>query len=346
MALTFTAGNYLGGEYSVAYDVIAKFFEGVTNEKSAKTAEEKHAESELILFQSRCLEKQNKFDDALIHLRSQQSKLVDGLSFRVKQAELLVLSGRFNEGKIMWNLLVQDQGENYRFHSGFQAAVLHLDTEKSKIAFQLKQLELPSTNMILSDGQKDTLTAAYTENCQKFKSKAYSKICLTFARGENFKILLTQHIRQSLHDEYPALYQDIFTLIRDSEGKILKDPVDFRVNPVALLAIEIVNRFVENLKLNSFGDEEHSSGSSEERSSGECSVEAPGVYLWGMFLQCHLHVRCGDISKAMSLVDRCLQHTPTALDMFSMKARLLKKSGDVVEASVVMDYCRSLGKIR
>ena len=55
---TMIVGNYLGGEFSVAFDVIAKFFEGVTNEKIMKTAEEKHAESELILFQNRCLEKQ------------------------------------------------------------------------------------------------------------------------------------------------------------------------------------------------------------------------------------------------------------------------------------------------
>jgi hypothetical protein len=49
-----------------------------------------------------CLEKQDKFDAALVHLRNNEVRLVDGLAFRVKQAELLVMSRRFNEARIRY----------------------------------------------------------------------------------------------------------------------------------------------------------------------------------------------------------------------------------------------------
>ena len=308
-----------------------------------KTAEEKHAESELILFQNRCLEKQNKFDDALIHLRNQKSKLVDALSFRVKEAELLVLSGRYNEAKIMWNLLVQDQGENYRYHTGLQIALLQLDVETSKNMFQLKKLELPSTSIILTNEQKDLLLSFYKTNNEKFKSKAFYKILLTLARNNEFKILLEDFIRKSLKSEIPALYQDIFSLIRDSKSEILKDSVQFKIHPVTIMVSEIVDRFSINLRNSDTFDDFKEDPSEKHSDKGNIIKEAPGVYLWCMYLQCHLFVRSGELVKALAVIERCLVHTPTALDMFTMKARILKKCGDLKEATAVIDYCRSLG---
>ena len=328
------AGNYLGGEFSVAHDVIAKYFEGNPNEKSLKTSEEKHAESELILFQSRCLEKQDKYDAAIIHLRSQQSKLVDVLSFRVKVAELLVLSGRFSEAAIVWDKLVREQGENYRFHSGLQSALLKLDVESSKKTFLLKHLDLPSTVMSLSDEQKDVLMEQY--NTRNYKSRAIGKILLSVVRGDQLKGLLEAHIRKSLHDEVPALYQDIFSLVRDPACVLSRDPVDFRAHPITLMAADIVDRLVVNLKNSDTFDIAPVDGSKAVR-------EAPGVLLWGMFLQAHLLVRCGKVTEALLVVEACLEHTPTALDVHTMKARLLKKAGDVKEAAATMEYCRSLG---
>jgi N-alpha-acetyltransferase 15/16, NatA auxiliary subunit len=332
--LTNILGNYLGGEFSVAYDVIAKYFEGNPNEKSLKTSEEKHAESELILFQSRCLEKQDKFDAAIIHLRSQQSKLVDVLSFRVKVAELLILSARFSEAAIVWDKLVREQGENYRFHSGLQCALLRLNVDSAKKMFLLRHLDLPSTILSLSDEQKDLLMEHY--NVKNYKSRAVGKILLSVARGDHLRELLEAHIRKSLHDEVPALYQDIFSLVRDSSSVLLRDPVDFRRHPVTLMAVDIVDRLVANLKCSDTFDTSPVDGSKAIR-------EAPGVLLWGMFLQAHLLVRCGKVTDALLVVEACLEHTPTALDVHTMKARLLKKAGDVREAAATMEYCRSLG---
>ena len=334
-------GNYLGGQYSVAYDVIAKFFEGATNEKNIKKSpEEKHAESELILFQSRCLEKQNKFDNAITHLRAHQNRLVDVLSFRVKIAELMILSGRYAEASYLWDGLVREQGENYRYHSGLQTAALRLDADAAKQMFLLTKLELPSTTLPLSDVQKDILMELY--RTKNYRSRANGKIMLTFSRGDQLRILIEEHIRKSLHDEVPALYQDILSLVRCSNALPVKDPSVFREHSIAIMVVEIVNRFVCNLK-------SHDSFEIKDLGSGTGSVppgerEAPGVLLWGMFLQAHLKARCGDVSGALVVVEACLEHTPTALDVHTMKARLLKKSGDVQEASNVMDYCRSLGQ--
>ena len=314
-----------------------------------KTPEDKHAESELIMFQSRCLEKLNKYDAAITHLRNQQHRIVDVLSCRIKIAELLILSSRYAEAVIMWERLLKEQGENYRFHSGFQAAVLKLDTEKASKVFSLKHLDLPSTTLPLSEVEKELLMEAYSRI--KFKSRAVSKILLTVAIGEQFKILLEAHIRKSLHDEVPALYQDVFALVRDANSVLLRDRIEFRTHPVTQTVIEIVDRFVRNLKASdSFDVVVPKDKDAAKEGSSECSAEdssrvreAPGALLWSMFLKAHILARCGDVAGALVVVEACLEHTPTALDIHTMKARLQKHSGNLKEAADSMDYCRSLG---
>jgi N-alpha-acetyltransferase 15/16, NatA auxiliary subunit len=50
----------------------------------------------------------------------------------------------------------------------------------------------------------------------------------------------------------------------------------------------------------------------------------------------------GEIEEALAAIEECLAHTPTAIDMQQRKARLLKKAGDVMAASDVMDGARHL----
>jgi len=44
----------------------------------------------------------------------------------------------------------------------------------------------------------------------------------------------------------------------------------------------------------------------------------------------------------MAAVDRCIAHTPTALDMYCKQAQFLKKAGAAQAAANAMDRCRAL----
>ena len=129
----------------------------------------------------------------------------------------------------------------------------------------------------------------------------------------------------------------------NSKSEILKDSVQFKIHPVTIMVSEIVDRFSENLRNSDSFDDFKEDPSEKHSDKGNIIKEAPGVYLWCMYLQCHLFVRSGELVKALAVIERCLVHTPTALDMFTMKARILKKCGDLKEATAVIDYCRSLG---
>ena len=362
--VAYAVGNFLVEEYTIAYDVVAKYMEGTTQDSNFKNWDEKHAESELFLFQNRCLERQGKYDDAIVHLRKNESKLVDGLSFRVKVAELMVLTGRFEEAKFCWYLLVKEQGENFRFHAGLQAALLELAPAVSQHMFTLIQMELPSTVMSLTDAQCKMLVEFYEKHKAQFKARAYDKVMLTLLCGEAFDVLLESFIRSNLHDEVPALVHDVCWLVRGVDPlqsamsaacgtepavsyKCFKDPVDFRAHPVTVKARGIIDRLIANLETNQSFDGTGGAGAgagagTEAGAGSSSSGEPPGVLLWALLFRAHIEEHCGETEAAMATIERCIEHTPTALDMFSKKAHLLKRGGSYQQAAMVMDYGRSL----
>ena len=47
-------------------------------------------------------------------------------------------------------------------------------------------------------------------------------------------------------------------------------------------------------------------------------------------------------AEGLALIDRCIDHTPTAVDFYELKARLLEAGGDVGRAADVVDAGRDL----
>lgn len=181
----------------------------------------------------------------------------------VKTAELLTLSGRFDEAIAQWLLLVTQQPDNYRFHCGLQTAHLQLDTATSTAMFALKRLELPSTTLSLSESQRVSLRALYKQN--NFKSKSIHKIVLSLfhyrhsssdsAADAEFEAVLDQHITRFLRDGMPSLYNDISALLRSDieegqkQAKFVVDAYDLQRHPVMLLTQRLVDTYIANLKL-------------------------------------------------------------------------------------------------
>jgi len=184
----------------------------------------------------------------------------------VKTAELLTLSGRFDEATAQWLLLVNQQPDNYRFHCGLQTAYLQLDaTTSSNAMFALKRLELPSTALLLTDSQRASLRDLYKQN--SFKSKSIHKIVLTLfnyrgssddAADVEFEVVLGLHMTSFLREGMPSLYNDISALLRTDfvEGQkpsslFAVDAYDVQRHPVMILSQRLVDTYIANLK--SFG---------------------------------------------------------------------------------------------
>lgn len=328
--VAFAVANYIGEEYGVAFDVVTKYNESV------KERAERYEESEFLLFQNKCLEKQSKYLEAIEHLEINESAIVDKMGWKTKMAEFLTLCGKFSEGRELWLSLLLSQTENYDFHRGYQVAVLELSSELCTEMFALKHLETPATSLTLSAEQFATLKGAYDiENLRS--SRATKKVLLTLTTGEEFRVLIESHCIKCIREGIPALHHDVCSLIRVTNHKkptqriLATDPIDFRTNAVTIAVLDLITNFVHNLKANgTFVDDPHA------------DIEVPSCLLWCQFLRCHLLEMSGLLAEALDVIEECIAHTPTALDMFVKKARILKKCGDEFEAANVMEHVRGL----
>ncbi len=328
--VAFGVANYLAKDYQRAFEILAKTEEGIF-----ETPAEPESESEIFMFQALCLEKLEKFDEVFAHLNKYESKILDKIFLRRKRAELLAMTGKFAESLEIWVDLITEQSDNYRFHCGAQTALLELDSATCASMFALRKLDLPCTVLALSAEQKAKLLEFYQSKA--FKSRAVPKISMFIVEGEALKARLSEHMEKCIRSEIPALYQDICSLIRTPSPSnpntmvVTKEWEAVKAHPVTIAALQILDGFISNLKQ-----------SSTFHGNAEGKKEVPSALLWALFLQAHLFEISGRLDEALAVIEACIEHTPTALDMLLKKARILKQKGEFQLAAQVANECRAL----
>ncbi|XP_020618730.1 N-alpha-acetyltransferase 15, NatA auxiliary subunit-like isoform X1 [Orbicella faveolata] len=148
------------------------------------------------------------------------------------------------------------------------------------------------------------------------RAQAPKRMPLTFTKGETFARLIDNYMRPAIHKGVPPLFNNIRNLYTE------KDKVKI-VENIAL-------GYLDNL--NTFGTLTGKGG----------DLEPPTAILWVYhFLAQHFdYLR--DSKKAMEYIDKALEHTPTLIEAYMVKARIYKHGGDMEKAAHCMDEARSL----
>ena len=64
--------------------------------------------------------------------------------------------------------------------------------------------------------------------------------------------------------------------------------------------------------------------------------------LWVLYFLSQHHDFLGDYAKALMLVEEAIEHTPTLIELFTLKGKIFKHVGDLDEAVRWMDEAQSL----
>lgn len=76
--------------------------------------------------------------------------------------------------------------------------------------------------------------------------------------------------------------------------------------------------------------------------AGEEEEQDPTVYLWLLFFTAQHFYLLRDFERALHYVNKGIEHTPTVIDLYVLKARIYKRAGDRVYASKLYDEARKL----
>jgi len=361
----FAVANHLYGDLDQALKVIDAFLSTLDNRERG------YEEGELVLYKTLILEQAGRIEEALTWLEAEMNYVVDGLSARMKRAELLLALGRFEDAHAAYRALLAENSEHYQYHSGLQCSVLRLDAATSADMLQLSGCALPSTELpSLSLQQRALLLAEYEEIIKiEPSSHVCDKIPLTFLEGDAFKTRVDTYMRKHLQRGLPSLGSDLAALyltLDPETGKSVraKDPYDINQNGRFLVVKELVERYRDSLtktgalppppSFSSSSSTSTQNGTSSSSSSSSffyspsSSFDAKTTLLWTNFLYVQLLEASGALPQALALLlDHCLpacadDDNGTSLDMYLRQARLLKKSGIVADAATVMDKARLL----
>ena len=83
-----------------------------------------------------------------------------------------------------------------------------------------------------------------------------------------------------------------------------------------------------------------SSGTLGEGDSAE--EMAPDVLVWVLAFLAQHYDRVGNIAKALEKCDAAIAHTPTVIELYTIKAKVMKHAGNLSSAALLSDHARQL----
>lgn len=179
-----------------------------------------------------------------------------------------------------------------------------------------KCLGLMPDGKVYTSEQVEKLVGVYSNLRQKYpRSAAAKRIPLDFLEEGAFKAAVSEYVRPFLRKGVPSLFSDLRSLYSHPQK-------------------------VEMLEDNFL--EIKSSLETSKTFPSSYEIESPSTYLWTLYLLAQHFDERRQYEKALSLIDQAIAHTPTVIDLYLVKGRIMKHAGDPVAAAALADEARSM----
>ncbi|TFL04261.1 NMDA receptor-regulated protein 1a [Pterulicium gracile] len=150
------------------------------------------------------------------------------------------------------------------------------------------------------------------------KASTPTRLALTLATGDDFRSLAQPYILSGLTRGIPSLYADIKPLYVDKQKQSA----------------------VESIVADALASFSPSQASSQASTSSDSGPD-PTHYLWTLYFlaQHHSHQ---DPQKALDIIEKAIEHTPSLPELYTLKAKTLKRAGDLVGGVAAIETARDL----
>ncbi|KAB8339186.1 hypothetical protein FH972_022121 [Carpinus fangiana] len=169
----------------------------------------------------------------------------------------------------------------------------------------------------LDKSQKQELKELYASYANKNdRIDAARRIPLDFLEGEDFKEAADSYLRAKLHKGVPSTFNNVKSLYADASK------------------LKTIEGLVEGYQSEGVANGDATGATTKKDSFHETTL---------YFLAQHYNYKLSrDLKKAMQYVDKLIELSPKTYDYHMTKARVLKHSGNISEASKAMSHAREL----
>ncbi|KAL0724454.1 hypothetical protein Bca4012_039053 [Brassica carinata] len=170
-----------------------------------------------------------------------------------------------------------------------------------------------------SSDKIEKLNALYQSLSEQYtRSSAVKRIPLDFLQDESFKEAVAKYIKPLLTKGVPSLFSDLSSLY------------DHPRKP------DILEQVVVEM--------EHSIRTTGSYPGSDVK-EPPSTLLWTLFFLAQHYDKRGQYDVALGKIDEAIAHTPTVIDLYSVKdglSRIMKHAGDLTAAAALADEGRCM----
>eukprot|EP01107_Rhizomastix_libera_P016497 TRINITY_DN6914_c0_g1_i4.p1 TRINITY_DN6914_c0_g1~~TRINITY_DN6914_c0_g1_i4.p1 ORF type:complete len:737 (+),score=241.04 TRINITY_DN6914_c0_g1_i4:13-2223(+) len=168
----------------------------------------------------------------------------------------------------------------------------------------------------LKEGKEAEIVALYEELVKKYpKSMLCTLIYLSNLKGDQLKANLDKFLKEKLKKGVPALFSVMRPLLKNAEA--------FKFTE------ELVNGYIGSL-------------TATKKLPGSETEELPTVLIWCMNFSAQMLSRKGLNKEALDLIEKAISHTPTLPDLYIIRAKIYRRSGNSTLAADSYNFARKL----
>lgn len=319
--------HHLCGNYQVAATVIDAYDKSNPssgNDPNAGPGEsdagsEAYERGEMLLYRVSILEEGARFDEALeaLEAASAANAVKDRLGALECKGRLLLALQRWKDAESVYKKLVRINPENYAYHDGLIKSILSSDDETNEI----KESSVEVLQRVYAD-----LQATFPHGSAVFRRP------LDFTSGPAFEDAVNKFVRRYIAKGIPSLFSELKPLYANAEKAAALDRI--------FSGIESSLSGTENVHPDAQGTASHNPKNTGPHSPR--SPHSPQSLLWTrLYLAQHEDIM-GNTEKAVALINHCIQHTPTLIEAYTIKSRILKHAGDLEGAAEAAETARTM----
>ena len=151
------------------------------------------------------------------------------------------------------------------------------------------------------------------------RNRTIRRLVLDVATEETFRKRLSTYVVDGLNKGIPSLFSELKGLLQDPSKR-----------NIMLHVLQSMRDSIESGKTIE-GDDVDTS-----------SEESPTTYIWLLYLIAQVYLHLSQFQTALQTIDVALSHTPVLPELWMIKARAHKRSGDIYAAEDAMATARSL----
>ncbi|EFC46499.1 predicted protein, partial [Naegleria gruberi] len=321
--LGYAVAQHLSGNLTGAIQTIDKYMTALFEQSNKDSKNYKFEKSELLLYLAQMMYENGQYKECADSLLANTKFLADELSTLELLADCYIKLNQLDHAKKIALQLIKKNSEDYSYYGKYQLACGFNTSENRFLLDDSKSNNNQQEEVALK------LFEMYTtsEDLKEFREKSpvlkmiILSLCPPYnnSNDERFKKELNSFVEPYFTKTIPSLFKTLKSIYQKQTCKIA---------------------LIEQAMLERMNQEESNTTSNTSNTSTTTTNKDPTILLWIYVYLSQHYDAIHQYDKALEYVNRAIEHTPTLIELYMLKAKFYKHLFNTEQAALCMEQAR------